>query len=115
MQVTIYHNARCGKSRATLALLRERGIEPSVIDYLKNPPDAAGLARLLHLLGLAPRALMRSNEPDYRALGLDAAGLGDAALIAAMVAHPILIQRPIVVAGARAVVARPPEKVLEIL
>jgi len=111
----IYHNPRCSKSRQALALLRERGVEPEVIEYLKTPPDAATLARLLKQLGLRPRDLMRAKEPEYRTLGLDAPDLDDATLIRAMAEHPKLIERPIVVAGKHAVLGRPPERVLELV
>jgi arsenate reductase len=119
MSVTIYHNPRCGKSRATLELLRRRGIAPDVIEYLATPPDARRLKQLLKLLGLAPRDLMRKGEAAYKEKNLADPKLGDAALIAAMVEHPILIERPIVVVkdakGERAALGRPPEQVLEIL
>ena len=115
MAVTIYHNPRCSKSRATLRLLEERGIAPRIVEYLKTPPDAATLDGLLTGLGMEPRALMRRKEAPYRENGLDNAGLSRDALIAAMVAHPILIERPIVVAGDRVALGRPPEAVLEIL
>ena len=111
----IYHNPRCSKSRQALELLRERGVEPEVVEYLKSPPDEATLTRLLKQLGIAPRDLLRTKEPEYKALGLGDAGLDDAALIRAMVRHPKLIERPIVVEGRRAVLGRPPEKVLELL
>ncbi|TCP09126.1 arsenate reductase [Crenobacter luteus] len=110
--VTIYHNPRCSKSRETLALLTARGLAPTVIDYLATPPDAATLKTLLGLLGLSPRELMRKKEAEYAELGLADASLPDDALIAAMVAHPRLIERPIVVAGERAALGRPPEAVL---
>jgi arsenate reductase (glutaredoxin) len=113
MSVTIYHNPRCGKSRATLALLEKKGLRPRVIDYLKTPPDKAELKRLLKLLGLAPRALLRAKEA--KAVGLDRPDLSDEAIIAGMVANPIVIERPIVVAGNRAALGRPPEAVLKIL
>lgn len=116
MAVTIYHNPRCGKSRQTLALLRDRGIEPDVVEYLKTPPDAATLRRLLDSLGLDARGLMRRKEAAYKENGLDDMALEDDALIAAMVANPILIERPIVVtADGRAALGRPPEAVLGIL
>ena len=115
MAVTIYHNPRCSKSRATLKLLEERGIAPEIVEYLKTPPDAATLDGLLTELGLEPRDLMRRKEAPYREKGLDDAGLTRDALIAAMVANPILIERPIVVAGGKAALGRPPEAVLEIL
>ncbi len=115
MSVIIYHNPRCTKSRQTLALLRERGIEPEVVEYLKTPPDAATIGRLLGMLHMSPRDLMRRKEQIYRALGLDDPSLDDEALIAAMVEHPVLMERPIVVNGDRAAIGRPPEQVLEIL
>lgn len=115
MKVTIYHNPRCSKSRQTLSLLRDRGIEPEIIEYLKTPPDAATLKKILKDLDLAPRDLMRRKEAVYGELGLDDAALGDDELVAAMVDNPILIERPIVLAGGRAALGRPPEQVLEIL
>ncbi|WP_148714219.1 arsenate reductase (glutaredoxin) [Chitinolyticbacter meiyuanensis] len=116
MHVVIYHNPRCSKSRETLALLREQGIQPDVIEYLDNPPDAATLGRLLTLLQLEPRQLMRQKEDDYAALNLADPALDRAGLIAAMVAHPRLIERPIVVVDdAHAALGRPPENVLALL
>ena len=115
MSVTIYHNPRCSKSRQTLALLRERGMEPEIIEYLKTPPDAATLKKILSLLGLRPRELMRNKEAVYKDKGLDDATLSDDDLIAAMVNDPVLMERPIVIADGRAALGRPPEKVLEIL
>ena len=116
MSVTIYHNPRCSKSRDTLALLQERGITPQVVAYLEQAPTPDEIRRLLGLLGLADaRALMRKGEAEYTELGLDAPALGQDALIAAMAAHPRLIERPIVVHGDKAVIGRPPEKVLAIL
>lgn len=116
MAVTIYHNPRCGKSRQTLALLRDRGIEPIVVEYLKAPPDAATLRQLLDALDLGARGLMRRKEAAYKENGLDDTALDENALIAAMVANPILIERPIVVtADGRAALGRPPEAVLGIL
>ncbi len=109
-EFVIYHNPRCGKSRDTLALLRERGVEPEVVEYLKTPPDAATLSRLLAALGMSAEQLLRKGEAvfkqQYKGQSLDEAGW-----IAAMVAEPILIERPIVVRGARAVLGRPPENV----
>jgi arsenate reductase len=113
MSVTIYHNPRCGKSRATLALLEKHGIEPRVVEYLKTPPDKAELKRLLKLLGMTPRALLRAKEA--KEVGLDRPGLSDEAIIAGMVEHPVVIERPIVVSGGRAAIGRPPEAVLKIL
>ena len=115
MAVTIYHNPRCSKSRQTLALIQERGIQPRVIEYLKDPPDAASLDKLLNSLNMAPRELMRRKEAPYKALNLADEGLSRAALIAAMVENPILIERPIVTNGAKVALGRPPEAVLEIL
>ncbi len=114
MDVTIYHNPRCSKSRATLALLRERGIEPRVIEYLKTPPSEAELEKLLKLLGKTPEELMRKGEPEYREFVKDR-NLGPAEMIRVMVAHPILIERPIVVCNGKAALGRPPESVLAIL
>lgn len=115
MTVTIYHNPRCSKSRQTLELLRRRGIEPQVIEYLQTPPSEADLKRILGLLGMAPRDLMRRGEPAYKERGLDDPALSQEALIAAMVESPILIQRPIVLANDKAAIGRPPESVLDIL
>jgi arsenate reductase (glutaredoxin) len=113
MSVTIYHNPRCGKSRQTLALLRERGIEPKIVEYLATPPSEAELKRLLAMLGMAPHQLLRAKEA--REAGIDPAKLSDAALVAAMVEHPIVIERPIVVNGGKAALGRPPEAVTAIL
>ncbi len=115
MSVTIYHNPRCSKSRETLSLLRDHGVEPDVVEYLKDPPSAEVLSDLLTRLGLEPRALMRRKEPEYAELGLDDPNLSREALIAAMVAHPKLIERPIVVKGGKAALGRPPQAVLDIL
>ena len=115
MTVTIYHNPRCSKSRATLKLLEERGVDYEIVEYLKTPPDAATLDGLLTGLGLEPRDLMRKKEAPYKENGLDGEDLTREALIAAMVANPILIERPIVVAGGKAALGRPPEAVLDIL
>ncbi|OEC35217.1 arsenate reductase [Pseudomonas cuatrocienegasensis] len=113
--LTLYHNPRCSKSRSALDLLEARGLTPQVVRYLETPPSAATLRDLLAKLGIAPRALLRSGEEEYRSLGLADPTLDDDALIAAMVAHPRLIERPILVAGERAVIGRPPEAILEIL
>ena len=115
LMVTIYHNPRCSKSRDTLALIEARGISPTVIHYLDTPPDAATLKSLLGALGLSARELLRRNEADYQTLGLERPECSEAELIAAMVAHPRLIERPIVVVGERAVIGRPPQNVLELL
>jgi arsenate reductase len=115
MPVTIYHNPKCAKSRETLKLLKARGLEPCVIEYLKTPPTETELKQLLALLGLKPRQLLRTKEPEYKTAGLDDPSLGDAAIIRAMIRHPRLIERPIVVHGKKAALGRPPRKVLEIL
>ena len=115
MAVTIYHNPRCSKSRQALQLLRERGIEPEIVEYLKTPPTAAELDAVLSKLGLEPRAVMRAKEAAYREAGVDDEGLSRRALIELMTANPIVIERPIVVSGARAALGRPPENVLSIL
>jgi len=114
-RVRIYHNNRCSKSRATLALLEERGCECEVINYLETPPSMDELTQLLDQLGMTPRELMRNGEPEYAELGLDDPTLSDTALIAAMATHPRLIERPIVVAHGKAALGRPPEAVLEII
>lgn len=114
-KVRIYHNPRCSKSRATLELLRERGIEPDVIEYLKTPPSREELGRILDLLHLEPRDLMRRDEEEYRNADLDDPGLTRETLILAMIQRPKLIQRPIVLAHGKAAIGRPPEQVLEIL
>ncbi len=113
--VTILHNPRCTKSRATLALLGDHGIEPRIVDYLADPPSSKELTKILGMLGIGARALLRSDEPEYRALGLDDEGLSEDDLVAAMCRHPRLIQRPIVVANGKAAIGRPPEAVLDIL
>jgi len=113
--VQIYHNPRCSKSRQTLALLEERGIEPEVIRYLDTPPTVEELTRLLDLLGLEPLELMRRSEAPFKELGLGDGTHSREELIAAMVANPVLIERPIVVRGERAALGRPPEAVLDLL
>ena len=115
MTVTIYHNPRCSKSRETLKLIETRGLKPKIVDYLKTPPSAAELKAILKRLGLKPEELLRTGEPRYAELGLKDRHLDDDALIALMVANPILIERPIVVANGKAAIGRPPETVLEIL
>ncbi|MGE0482830.1 MAG: arsenate reductase (glutaredoxin) [Gammaproteobacteria bacterium] len=110
MDITIYHNPRCSKSRATLERIRARGIEPRIVEYLATPPDAATLRGLLDRLGLRAAELARRGETAWQEAGLDPDSEDDA-VIAAMLAHPVLIERPIVVAGERAVLGRPPENV----
>ena len=115
MSVKIYHNPRCSKSRQTLQLLQEQGVEPEVIEYLKTPPSAEDLNDILQKLGMEPRELMRKNEAEYKANSLDDQTLDRQALINGMVNHPILIERPIVIANDKAAIGRPPEAVLAIL
>jgi arsenate reductase len=113
--VRIYHNTHCSKSRATLALLEQRGEQVQVINYLQTPPTPDELATLLRQLGMSARQLLRTGEAEYATLHLDDPALDEHALIAAMVAHPKLIERPIVVANGKAAIGRPPEAVLGIL
>jgi arsenate reductase (glutaredoxin) len=115
MAVTIYHNPRCSKSRQTLALLEDRGVALRIVEYLKTPPDRTTLVALLRKLGMPAHALVRRQEPEFAALGLDGPDVSDDKLIDAMITHPKLIERPIVVAGRQARIGRPPEAVLEIL
>jgi arsenate reductase (glutaredoxin) len=115
MTVTIYHNPRCSKSRATLHLIEARGLKPNIVEYLKSPPSAADLKAILKKLALKPNDIVRKGEPLYAELGLKDRQLDDEALIALLVANPILIERPIVVVGGKAAIGRPPESVLSIL
>ncbi|MBD9512796.1 MULTISPECIES: arsenate reductase (glutaredoxin) [Pseudomonadaceae] len=114
-QISIFHNPRCSKSRGALELLEERGIQPTIVRYLETPPSAAELKALLGKLGIGARQLLRTGEDEYKELDLANPALGDDQLIQAMVSHPKLIERPIVIVGDKAVIGRPPEKVLEIL
>ena len=114
-EVRIYHNPRCSKSRQTLQLLTEKGIEPEIILYLENTPDAAELKQLLTMLGLSARDLLRKGEDAYKANNLKDPALDDDQLVAAMVQNPKLIERPIVVNNGKAALGRPPERVLDIL
>jgi arsenate reductase (glutaredoxin) len=111
---TIYHNPKCTKSRQTLALLQENGIEPTVVEYLKTPPTAAELKAIVAKLGIEPEQLVRKGEDVYKE-NFAGKTLTDAQWIDAMVKHPILIERPIVVSGTRAVLGRPPENVKPLL
>ena len=115
MSVKIYHNPRCSKSRQTLQLLEENGVQAEVIQYLKTPPTADELDTILTLLDLQPRELMRTREAEYKATGMDNPDLDRGALIAGMVNTPKLIERPIVLANGKAAIGRPPESVLDIL
>lgn len=113
--VTIYHNPRCGTSRKTLDLIRAKGIEPTIVEYLKTPLSAAELDRILTLLKMEPRDLMRKKEDEYRTLKLDRPELARKDLIKMLVEHPILIERPIVLSKGQAALGRPPENVSAIL
>ncbi len=113
--VSIYHNPRCSKSRQTLALLEEGGIDPEIILYLETPPSAETLTNVLQKLGITPRQLLRKGEDAYKENNLSDTSLSDQQLIDAMVAHPKLIERPIVINGSKAALGRPPEQVLDIL
>ena len=115
MSLTILHNPRCSKSRQILQLLRDKGIEPSIVEYLKTPPNKTELTKILNLLGIEPRELMRTKEKIYKEANLKDPKLSTVQLIQAMVQHPELIERPIVIVNGKAVLGRPPEKVLEIL
>ncbi|MBT4711860.1 MAG: arsenate reductase (glutaredoxin) [Alphaproteobacteria bacterium] len=115
MTVKIYHNPRCSKSRNTLGILRDRGIEPEIVEYLKSPPTVKELTKILALLGMKPRQLMRRGEKIFKEKGLNDDSLTDKKLVAAMVADPILIERPIVLANGKAALGRPPESVIDIL
>jgi len=115
MSVKIYHNPRCSKSRQTLELIRARGIEPDIVDYLKTPPETAELKRIIARLGVEVRDIMRSGEAVYKELDLARPELSEDELIAAIHAHPRLLQRPIVVRGEQARIGRPPESVEDIL
>lgn len=112
---TIYHNPRCSTSRNTLALLRERGIEPTIVEYLKTPPSRDELKRIAQATGEPLRALIRTKQPEYLELGLDNPALTDDQLLDALLTTPVLINRPIVVTDKGARLGRPIEKVLEIL
>lgn len=113
--ITIYHNPRCSKSRATLKILEEKGLQPTIIEYLQTPPDASTLDGFLTKLGMQPRELMRKGETPYKELNLKDDSRDRAALVKAMVENPILIERPIVVNGDKVALGRPPENVLGIL
>ena len=111
---TIYHNPRCSKSRQTLELLQQKGMDPEVVEYLKSPPSPETLRELLGLLNMKPVDLIRRKEPEFVELGLDRPGISEDEIIDAMVRHPRLIERPIVVNDGKAAIGRPPEDVLNI-
>ncbi|AZE95208.1 Uncharacterized protein YfgD [Pseudomonas orientalis] len=113
--LTLYHNPRCSKSRGALELLQDRGLTPAVVRYLETPLNAAQLQALLAKLGLGARQLLRTGEDEYTSLNLADASLSEAQLIAAIAAHPKLMERPILETADKAIIGRPPENVLEIL
>jgi arsenate reductase len=115
MSITIWHNPRCGKSRETLALLRENGVEPVIREYLKEPPSRAEVDTLLRQVGGDHRVLIRDGEPEFKELGTAKADLTPQDVSKAIAAHPILLQRPVVVSGKRAAIGRPPQAVLALL
>ena len=115
MSLTIWHNPRCSKSRQTLELLRSRGIEPTIREYLKEPPNKAEVETLIALVGGEPTALIRDGEPEFKKLGKKRAELTKADIVKAIAAAPVLLQRPVVVSGKRAVIGRPPEAVLALV
>ena len=115
MSVTIYHNPRCSKSRQTLEILKGQNIDVEIIEYLKTSPDARTLKQILSYLEIPARELLRKGENAYKEAGLDDRNLSEDELIAAMVEHPILIERPVVVNNGKAAIGRPPESVLDIL
>jgi arsenate reductase len=113
-KVTLYHNPRCTKSRETLALLEAKGVSPEIVLYLENPPTAREVEEIIDLLGIEPHALLRTREPAYRALGLSPQA-SRKEVADAIAREPILLERPVVIAGRSARIGRPPERVLEIL
>ena len=115
MTVTIWHNPRCSKSRETLALLEKKGVTPTIREYLKQPPSKSEMEALLDMIGGDPGELIRDGEPEFKALGKKKAEMSKTDIAKAIVAHPILLQRPIVVAGKKAAIGRPPETVLPLL
>lgn len=115
MSTVIYHNPRCSKSRQTLELLRSKGVEPEIREYLKSPPSPSEIEEVLGLLGMEPVDLMRRKEAPFKELGLDNSSKDRATLVQAMHDNPVLIERPIVIANGKAAIGRPPEDVLKIL
>jgi arsenate reductase len=115
MAVTVWHNPKCATSRKVVDMIRRAGVEPAIIDYVKAPPTASAIKAVLKEMGVKPRALLRRRGTPYEALGLDDESLSDAALIAAMAEHPILIERPVVRTPKGTRVCRPPERVKDIL
>ena len=115
MTITIWHNPRCSKSRQTLELLQKKGVMPVIREYLKQPPSKAEVETLLDMVGGEPTALIRDGEAEFKALGKKKAGMSKADIATAIAAHPVLLQRPVVVAGRKAAIGRPPEAVLPLL
>ena len=115
MTVTIWHNPRCSKSRQTLDLLKSKGVEPKIREYLKEPPSKVEVEKLVDQVGGDPKELIRDGEAEFKALKRKKADLSRTDIVKAIVAHPVLLQRPIVVKGARAAIGRPPEAVLAVL
>ena len=115
MTITIWHNPRCSKSRQTLELLQKKGVKPAIREYLKEPPSKAEVETLIDLVGGDPAAMIRDGEAEFKALGKKKSELGRSDIAKAVASHPILLQRPIVVAGKRAAIGRPPEAVLPLL
>lgn len=115
MPVTIWHNPKCSTSRRVLETIRDKGIEPHIVPYLETPPSAKEIKAVLAKAKISARDLLRKKEPAYRAQGLDDERLSEAALVRAMIENPVLIERPVVIAGRRAILARPPERVFEVI
>jgi len=115
MSVVIWHNPKCATSRKVLEMIRAKGVEPRIVDYVKTPPSSAQIETALKQMGVKPRALLRRRGTPFDTLGLDDPKLTDAALVAAMAEHPILIERPVVISPKGARLCRPPERVKEIL
>lgn len=113
--IVMYHNPRCSKSRQTLALLQEQGIEPKIVEYLKTPPSSDELTQVLAALGMSANQIIRTGEEEYKALNLATFSGTEAELVAILCEHPKLIQRPIVINGDQAKIGRPPEDVLQIV
>ena len=114
-EITIWHNPRCSKSRQTLQLIEDRGLEPTIVEYLRTPPSTEELEQVLRMLGLEPRDLMRKKEAAYKEQSLDEPSLSPQELVQAMVDNPVLIERPVVIVGNKAALGRPPENVLDLL
>ena len=112
--VTIFHNPRCSKSRSSLAILNDQGLEPKIRLYLENPPSAEELTSILAMLNISARDLLRKGEPDYKTLNLADPSISETEIVIAMTEHPKLIQRPIVIKDGKAAIGRPPELILEL-